>query len=238
MIKKHKNKFKPFYKKVLKLRENIQNQKKVLKFRKQKWNKFIEFYKRKLKWYKRFKLQNQKRYVVSKYPNRYTSYKNRYKNTLQAYKIFNLFYGSLSKKVLKDKIFFLKKKYINNINIKFIELFEKRLDVTLFRAKFSHSIRSAQQLIVHGKVLVNNKIVKSKSYVLKTGDLITINSGLKKLIEINIGQSNTWPLPPKHLIINYKTMQIIFGNIKYTNLSNLSQIYFNLEKVLINFSRH
>jgi ribosomal protein S4 len=238
MIRNHKNKFKPFYKKLLKLRENIQNQKKIFKFRKQKWNKFIEFYKRKLKWYKRFKPQNQKRYVVSKYPNRYTSYKNRYKTTLQAYKTFKLFYGITSKKVLKDKINFLKNKSLKNSNLEFMELFEKRLDVTLYRAKFSHSIRSAQQLIVHGKVLVNNKIIRSKSFILKTGDLISINFSDHKLIEINIGQVNIWPLPPKHLIINYKTMQIIFGNPRYTNLSTLSSTYLNLEKVLINFYRH
>jgi ribosomal protein S4 len=238
MIKKHKNKFKPFYKKILKLRENIQNQKKVLKFKKQKWSKFIEFYKRKLKWYKRFKPQNQKRYVVSKYPNRYTSYKNRYKNTLQAYKTFKMFYGNMCKKALKDKINFLKNKSLKNPNLEFIELFEKRLDVTLYRAKFSHSIRSAQQLIVHGKVLINNKTVKSKSYVLKAGDLISINFANNKLIEINMSQANIWPIPPKHLIINYKTMQIIFGNIKYTNLSTISQTHLNLEKVLVNFYRH
>jgi ribosomal protein S4 len=238
MIKKHKNKFKPFFKKLLKLRENVQNQKKVLQFKKQKWNKFIEFYKRKLKWYKRFRPQNQKRYVVSKYPNRYTSYKNRYKNTLTAYKTFRLFYGNLNKKTLKDKINFLKNKHLKNLGVTFLELFEKRLDVTLYRAKFSHSIRNAQQLITHGKILVNNKIVKSKSYILKTGDLIKIDFKDVKLIELNISKSNIWPIPPKHLIINYKTMQIIFNNINYTNLATISQTYLNLEKVLINFYRH
>jgi ribosomal protein S4 len=238
MIKKHKNKYKPFYKKLLQIRENIQNKKKVFKFKKQKWSKFIEFYKRKLKWYKRFRPQNQKRYVVSKYPNRYTSYKNRYKNTLQAYKTFKLFYGITSKKTLKDKIFFLRNKSLKNSNLEFIELFEKRLDVTLYRAKFSNSIRSAQQLIVHGKVLVNNKIVKIKSHVLKTGDLISSNSYNNIWTDINISQANMWPLPPKHLVINYKTRQIIFGTIKFTNLHTISQTYLNLEKVLINFYRH
>ena len=60
-----KNKFKPLYKKFVQLRENSQNRKKVLNFKKKKWTKFILFYKRKLKWYKKFKPQNQNRYLVS-----------------------------------------------------------------------------------------------------------------------------------------------------------------------------
>lgn len=36
MISKNKNKFKPLYKKFILLKENIQNRKKLLKFKKQK----------------------------------------------------------------------------------------------------------------------------------------------------------------------------------------------------------
>lgn len=98
MILTKKNKFKPLYKKFIKLRENAQNRRKVLRFKKQKWTQFIFFYKRKLRWYKKFKPQNHNRYLVSKYPNRYTAYTNRYKNTWQSYKIFSFFYGNLKKK--------------------------------------------------------------------------------------------------------------------------------------------
>jgi ribosomal protein S4 len=237
MIKPYKNKFKPIYKKLLKLRENPQNQKKVLKFKKEKWNNFIEFYKRKLKWYKRFKPQNQKKYLVSKYPNRYTSYKKRYKNTLTAYKVFNLFYGNVGKAHIKNKLKFFKNKTLKTLNLEFLEMFEKRLDVTLYRAKFSHSIRNSQQLIRHGKIFVNNKIIKSKSYILNNGDLISTNFKYHKLIEISMFQTNIWPIPPKHLTINYKTMQIIFHNLKRTNLASIFTTSLNLEKILINFYR-
>jgi ribosomal protein S4 len=44
-------------------------------------------------------------------------------------------------------------------------------------------MRGAQQLIVHGKVLVNNKIVRSKSYMLNSGDLISIDPKHHLLIE-------------------------------------------------------
>lgn len=230
MILKKKNIFKPLYKKFLNLRENIQNRRKILKFKKQKWNKFVEFYKKKLRWYKKFKPKNQNQYLVSKFPNKYNSYQKKYKHTLQATKSFRLFYGNIKKTTLKTIIKKIKKKISYNYNDIFIEIFERRLDVVLYRAKFFNSLRSAQQSITHGKIVVNNTIVKKKNYLLNAGDLILLNSRNNKLaVEHYI---DLWPLPPKHLLINYKTMQIIFGNIKNINTSTLHSYYLNLEKII------
>lgn len=236
MIFKKKHRLKPLYKQFLKLKENVQNRDKLLKFKKQKWKKLIFNYKRRLKQYKKFKPQDQNKYLVSKYPNRNTSYKKRYGNTLHAVKRLALYYGGLSEKLIKSQVLTAyKQKGTKNINKSFLELFESRLDIALYRAKFSPSIRNARQLIVHGKVSVNNEPVKSKSYNLKTGDLIAINPKYIYLIEANIRQASIWPIPPKHLFINYKTMQIIFGDIKNTNLSTSFPFYLNLEKVLVNY---
>jgi len=123
---------------------------------------------------------------VSRYPNRGSSYKKRYRNTLQETKKLKLFYGGLSNKYIKKLI----KKTLNQkykrINPLFLELFESRLDTTLYRSKFSLSIKDARQLILHGKVLVNNKTIKIKSYQLNPGDLITINFKCYPLFETNI----------------------------------------------------
>jgi ribosomal protein S4 len=219
MIFKNKNKFKPFYKKFIKFRENIQNRRKILQFKKQKWNRFINFYKRRLKWYKKFKPFNQNQYLVSKYPNRYTSYKKRYKNTLLSYKTFNLYYGDLKKSTLRNKVNIVKNNNYKILSSKILELFEKRLDVVLYRSKFCHSLRSAHQIISHKKVLVNNIITKNKSRILTKGDMITIKQKDMGLIKSNIKQTELWPIPPKHLLINYKTMQIILLDIKHNNLS-------------------
>lgn len=238
MIFKKKNKFKPLYKQFIKLRENIQNRKKLLKFKKKKWEKLIQNYKRKLKQYKKFKPKDQTQYLVSRYPSRGFSYTKRYKNTLTETKKLKLFYGGLSKKLIKKLI----KKTLNQkykkINPLFLELFESRLDVTLYRSKFSTSIRNARQLILHNKILVNNRPVRIKSYLLKTGDLITINSKYSKLIKTNIQQSEIWPIPPKHLIINYKTLQILFGTFKNTNISSNFSYHLNLEKMLTSYYQH
>jgi ribosomal protein S4 len=230
-----KKRFKPLYKKFLKLRENVQNRQKLLKLKRNKWQVLIKNYKRSLKRYKKFKPRNQNQYLVSKYPNRGTSYNKRHRNTLNVYKKLSLFYGGLNKKLIKKHINSIIKKNFRNKNIEFLESFEKRLDTVLYRSKFSPSFRNAQQLIVHGNVFVNGKKIKTKSYKLNSGDLISINPNCYLLIEENIRQTQIWPIPPKHLLINYKTAQIVMGNIEYTNLSNLFTFHLNLEKILNRF---
>jgi ribosomal protein S4 len=237
-----KNRFKPLYKNFFKLRENVQNRKKLLKFKSKKWEKLISYYKKKLKRYKKFKPQDQTRDIVSKYPSKYNSYKKRFKNTLNISRSFRLLYGNLSKKFVKKQIkqvFNRKTNKTKNFKLLFIELFEQRLDTILYRSKFCVSLRNARQLIVHGKVFVNRKLIKISSYILKPGDLISINSHYYKLIENNLKNTQIWPIPPKYLSINYKTMEILFnGNIKHTNLSTVFTFHLNLEKILANYLKH
>jgi ribosomal protein S4 len=235
MVLKKKTKFKPLYKKFFKLKENVQNRQKLLNFKKKKWEIIIKKYKHSLKWYRQFKPKNQNQYIVSKFSNRGTSYKQRYRDSLLTLKKLELFYGGFVKKVIKKQVSNqIKKNYKNNTRI-FIESFEKRLDIILYRAKFCPSMRNAQQLIVHGKVLVNNKEIKIKSYKLRPGDLISVKPKFYKLIENNIQSTQIWPIPPKHLIVNYKTMQIIFGDIKHINLSTMFSFHLKLEKILNKF---
>lgn len=238
MLLKKKNRFRPFYKQFIKLRENVQNRKKLLQFKKKKWEKLIQNYLRKLKRWKKFKPKDQTQYLVSRYPNRGSSYKKRYRNTLHESKKLRLFYGGMSKKCIKKLIKKTINKKYKKINSLFLELFESRLDTTLYRSKFCLSIKSARQLILHGKVLVNNKIIKIKSYQLKSGDLITIKFECYPLIETSIRECNVWPIPPKYLTINYKSIQIIFGTFKDTNLSLNFFYRLNLEKILTSYYQH
>lgn len=230
-----KNRFKPLYKKFSHLRENVQNKKKVFKFKKQKWNQFINIFKKKLKRFKKFKPLNQTQYTVSRYPNKGTSYKkSKYRNTLLAYKKFSLFFGGFSKKKIKT---ILKKKN-NNIFLVLLKTFERRLDVILYRAKFCESVRAAKQLIIHGKVFLNNKRTKNQSQLLNQGDLIFLDHKCFSLIEKNIAFSNLWPIPPKHLTINYKTLQIIVGDINRTNFSTYYHFNLNLEKLVVDYQQY
>jgi hypothetical protein len=51
MLVKQKPRFKTAFKSILKLRENVQNNFKILKFKNKKWQSFLQFYRRKLKRY-------------------------------------------------------------------------------------------------------------------------------------------------------------------------------------------
>lgn len=239
-----KNRFRPIFKQFIRLRENVQNRQKLLKFRKKKWKSFLKFYGNKLKNFKKFKPIDHSKYFVTKYGTRGASYNKRFKDTLHAGKRLRLFYGNLLKKYLKKKIkMILNKKRFNSQNLvglelTFLQFFESRLDTVLYRAKFAPTIRSAQQLILHGKVYVNKVQIKSKAYILKDGDIINLDLKCLNLFENHITSSLKWPIPPKHLIINYKTLQILFlGDIKSTNISNEFSFNLRLQKILANYSR-
>lgn len=249
MFIKQNNRIEPFYKQLIKLRENIQNRTKLLKFKRKKWEIFIQNYKKKLKWYNKFKPTDQEKYLVTTYPSKGTSHKKQFRNSLNKSKVLRLFYGSLSKKLFKNKIKFLKKKNFNSNYLMFLKLFEQRLDTVLFRSKFSKSVRNARQLITHGIINVNNKQVKYPAYILKESDLISINPKycliieknfkycLRGNIQLNIKNNQLWPIPPKHLLINYKTLEIIFGNIDISSFSTEFSYHLNLEKIILNYYR-
>lgn len=222
-----KNQYKPLYKQFIKLKENIQVRAKVLNFKKKKWNSFIKNYIKKLKWYNKFKIKDQNQYLVNKYSNYKLSYQKRHKYKLLNLKKFKLFYGGLLKKYIK-KLFkhVLKKKY-RKIDFLFFTFVECRLDTVLYRSKFSQSLRNSRQLIGHNKIFVNHKLKKTKSYKLKSGDLISVNLKYQKLLKKDIKQLQIWPIPLKNLILNYSIFQIIF--INFENNMFLSNFFYNLK---------
>ena len=240
---KNKNRYRPLYKQFLKLRENVLEKKKILKFQRLKWKVFVAQYRKKLKRYRKFKPYDQTQYLVSKFPNRGTSYKKRFRNSLNASKKFRLFYGGLSKKYVKKQIKLLLKKNIEkknskNWNLLFLKKFENRLDNILYKSKFSLSLRNARQLILHDKVFVNNKSIRIPSYTVKQGDLIKINPKYSFLIEENLKSINLWTIPPKHLTINYKTLEIIVGNSNHLNSAVNFPFHLNLERIIVGYYRH
>ena len=237
----HKKRYKPFYKQFLRLKKNIQNRSKVFKFRKQKWVKFQSYLKNQLKFFKRFKIKDQFQLYVSKFVSRGNSFQKKFKINLCEQKSFSLFYGNLKKKYIKKHIsyFINLKSLFNNFDYRYKTLifFESRLDTTLYRANFSSSIRYASQLILHGCISVNGILVKIKSYILKTNDLIEIVYSIKSrnLVKFFLNRSSFWPIPPKHLLINYKTLQILF--IYIDNIIPVFNYYLNVDSVVTNIKK-
>lgn len=142
---------------------------------------------------------------------------------------FKLTYGNIVTK--KVKALLKNKRSINSIT--FFKFFESRLDVVLFRAKFGLNVRHVGQLIHSGKIFVNNKLVKIKSYVLQSGDIVTIQSDYFKLIKFHALKLN-WPICPKHLIVNYCTSQIIFYSLGSDVSLNLFY-HINFENILAGY---
>lgn len=236
-----KRRLTPLFKKFYKLRGNIQNRKKILNFKKNKWKNFINFYNKSLKNYQKFKPSDHSKFFITRYGTKGTGYKKKFRDKLNAGKSIRLFYGNLGKTLFKNKVkYAINQKTKTDSKITLLKLFETRLDTILYRSKFSSSIQEAGQLILHGKIYVNKKQIKNKSYVLKSGDIINIDKkyfNLDKVVTL-LRNSTTWPIPPKYLLINYKTMQIIvLHDIKLTDFFSLYLIHLNLQKIIISFTK-
>ena len=242
---KYKKRHKPFYKQFLRLRQNVQDRTKLFTFKKQKWQRFNQSLKNQLKFYKRFKIRDQFQLSVSKFASRGNSFQKKFKNNLYQRKTFGLFYGGLKKAYLKKHILksIKTKNYANSNSLDYrhvaLKFFESRLDTVIHKANFSLSIKEAAQLILHGHVLVNGKPVKVKSYNLSTNDLIEIarNKKSRALVKRSIDRSNFWPIPPKHLLVNYKTLQILYVHQNDSNLMPVFNHYLSIDSVIANIKK-
>ena len=179
-----KKRHKPFYKQFLKIRKNVQNRLKIFKFKKQKWDHLQKYSRRQLRFFRRYKIKDQFSLKSTKFASRGNSYQRTFKKSLLNRTLFKLFYGGLKNKCLKTYI----NKHKNRQSKKFkfqnyrqniLKHMESRLDVILYRAKFSYSIKNARQLILHGHILVNGDITKISSYIIQQNDLIEVANNLK-----------------------------------------------------------
>ena len=108
-----------------------------------------------------------------------------------------------------------------------LELLEARLDCVVYRLGFASTIPAARQIINHGHVLVNNRLVDIASFVCRKGDLISIRDKAqsRRLIEdnfqvqqqkrtlierrmkrVNLTKSRFHSLLPSHLKIDSETL--------------------------------
>nr|QYB23135.1 ribosomal protein S4 [Nitzschia traheaformis] len=240
-----KKRYKPFYKQFLRLRVNVQNRPKLFKFKKQKWSKFQRYSESQLKFFKRFKMKDQFRFFVKKFASRGNSFQKKFRNNLQERKIFSLFYGGLKKKYFKTHVinFINSRKLKNpgsgNMQNNVIQFFESKLDTVLYRSGFCLSIQEAKKLVLHKHILVNKQFVTTGSYLLKPNDLIEVSENIKarNWVKKNLVKFNFWPIPAKHLVINYKTLQILFLYNESSNFSPTLNHHLNLGSVLANIKK-
>jgi ribosomal protein S4 len=132
------------------------------------------------------------------------SLKRAYKISLLERQKLKIFYGGLSDKYLKRVYKKVKKSTKRNTMNRFFECLESRLDVSVFRAKFSSSVSAARQLINHKKITLNNKCVKTSSQLVNKLDwfskLATLNS--EKLTKAKLlTEAPTYPFKLKANLI-------------------------------------
>jgi small subunit ribosomal protein S4 len=104
-----------------------------------------------------------------------------------------------------------------------LELLEARLDCVIYRLGFASTIPAARQIVNHGHILINNRLVNIPSFLCQKGDIISIKDkeSSKKLVSsnfelqqqkrkliqrrmkrVNLTKSRFHSLLPKHLEIN------------------------------------
>jgi ribosomal protein S4 len=245
--------YKPKYKELINLREDLYNRTKVLRFKKKKWLKSVLFKKLKKKLYydsllkkkikKKtiffFRLFDHSIYYRSKANSFYSK---RFKQNLLFKKKLCHLFGNFKIKTLKSIKLNVKKAlnnkknnvFLNKLEHYYLNFFERNLNNIVFKSHLSVSVRESQDFINKGYVFVNGKKELSHQYKVKEGDLITFSSCLHStLIENfhkNLACSSVYFLPD-YIEVNYKILQIIIFSDK------IDKKYFNNYPFKLDFKK-
>ena len=65
-----------------------------------------------------------------------------------------------------------------------LRILERRLDSVVFRAGFAQSRDDARQLVLHRHVLVNGKITKTPSFLVRVGDVVRVKESSRSLVRV------------------------------------------------------
>jgi small subunit ribosomal protein S4 len=88
-----------------------------------------------------------------------------------------------------------------------LQLLEMRLDNTVFRLGMSPTIPGARQLVNHGHIMVNGRLVDIASYSCRPGDTIAVRDrdNSRELVKVNL-QSPGLANLPSHLEFDKQTL--------------------------------
>ena len=106
-----------------------------------------------------------------------------YGTQLAAKQKLKFYYGNMNERQFRN-VFRKALKKKGNTTENFIGFLERRLDMVIYRAKFSTTVFSARQLINHGHIKVNGKKVNISSCLVSEKDTIELKDKSKKLIVI------------------------------------------------------
>jgi small subunit ribosomal protein S4 len=177
---------------------------------------------------------NLKQYSILQKLKKNTKKRSNFSLQLQSRQLLSYLYGKVNTQYLL-KLFKKSLKVHGKAGSNFLSFLERRLDTVLCKLHFTPTFSSARQLINHGKILVNNKIVSRSAYLLQPGDVISIKTSIKEQTAKNIKLffqfqetlgtlkrnekpfKNIQPFTNKvfwykslHVEVNYKLLHIIF----------------------------
>ena len=212
---------------------NVQNKSKLLNFKSKKWRTIVLKNKTIFRNNYKIKTIDQLNYFIPKFTDFFS---NKFKSNLHSKQKITYLYGYLTKNYLKSLVSKAVEK--ENSSYYLLKSLEMRLDSVLYRSHFVGSFRDARQLISHGHVFINGVQIKTNSFILVEGDVISIAKNIHHLLEKNVLTSSLLPLPPKYLQINYRIYFIVYlGNLEKNKLFNQFNFWLDL-KTVIDFCKH
>lgn len=110
-----------------------------------------------------------------------------------------------------------------------LQLLEMRLDTICFTLGFAPSIASARQIVNHGHITVNEKVVSIPSFQCCINDVISVNKQIssKDLIKNNL-KTNQFLNYPNHIKFDLRNLQ---GTIN--NYCDRNELLLELDELLV-----
>lgn len=93
-----------------------------------------------------------------------------------------------------------------------LQLLESRLDNVLFRAGFGITRKQTRQTVNHGHILVNCKKVDVASYLLKSGDIITVKAKSTDFVK-SVTELIDMACAPAWMTIDKAALKLTFDRI-------------------------
>ena len=106
-----------------------------------------------------------------------------YGTQLEAKQKMKFYYGNMNERQFRN-VYRKARNKKGNTTENLIGFLERRLDIIIYRAKFSTTVFSARQLINHGHIRVNGRKVNIPSYLINEKDTIEVRDKSKEMTMI------------------------------------------------------
>ena len=87
-----------------------------------------------------------------------------------------------------------------------LSLLEMRLDNIVFRLGFGSTVYSARQLVNHGHILVNGRVVNIPSFICKPKYLVKVKASSMAFLKVNLESYRNLAIP-QHLALNVNELE-------------------------------